>query len=75
MTIHSISDYKKAKVIVKELEKALKIINATEASLRNYEKYIPIFHILTTIANEKMFLEVHLEQSKATIATKGKRYK
>lgn len=75
MTIHSISDLRKAKVFVKDLEKAIKIIEATQAALKSYEKYRPVHHILTTINEEKMFLEVFLEQNKAIIESKGKRYK
>ena len=71
MTIHSISDYHKAKQYVKDLERVLKIVNATEASLRNYENYRLVHTILTTIAYEKPFIEMALEQSKIVVDSKG----
>ena len=38
MSTHNIHEYKKSLVIVKDLEKILKIISASEASLRQFEK-------------------------------------
>jgi hypothetical protein len=75
MTLHSLSDLRKAKIFVKDLEKILKLVDASEAALRNYEKYRPVAHILTTLKEERMFLEVFLEQNKAIVDSKGKRYK
>lgn len=73
MTLHNIAEYRKAQLHVKELEKALKVINAAEASLRNYEKYRPVHLILTTIFEEKPFIEIFLEQNRIIVATKGER--
>lgn len=73
MGIFNITEYRKAQQYVKDLEKALKIINATEASLRNYEKYRPVHQILTTISREKAFLDIFLEQNKIIVETKGQR--
>lgn len=73
MSLYNLNEFAKAKVIVKELEKALKVINAAEASLRAYEKYRPVNTILTTIYNEKPFLELFLEQYRVVVETKGSR--
>lgn len=75
MTIHSIHEYRKAIQYVKDFEKILKILSATEASLRNYQKYRPVQYILTTITENKAFIEIFLEQNKIIVATKGEKRK
>ena len=75
MTIHSIAEYRKAQLFVKDLEKAIKILVTTEAALRNYEKYRPVHKILTTIRSEMVFLDIFLEQNKIIVATKGEKRK
>lgn len=75
MSLHSINEFRKAQAYVKDLERALKIINTTEAALRSYQKYRPVDHILTTIIQEKSFLEIFLEQNKIIVETKGQRRK
>lgn len=71
MALFNIHEYRKAVQHVKELEKALKIINAAEASLRSYQKYRPVDYILTTIYENKPFLEVFLAQNQIIVDTKG----
>ena len=73
MTVFSISEFRKAQKFVKDLDKALKVINAAEASLRSYEIYRPIHNILTTISYEKPFIEIFLEQNRIIVSTKGER--
>lgn len=73
MTIHNINEYKKAQIFVKDLEKILKILNAAEASLKNYEKYRSVQTVLTAIYEEKPMVEIFLEQHKITVATKGEK--
>lgn len=73
MSLFNITEYRKAQVFVKDLEKALKVINAAEASLRSYEKYRPIHSILTTICRERPFIEIFLDQNKIIVQTKGER--
>jgi hypothetical protein len=72
MSIHNITEYKKSMLMVKELEKILKIVNATQSSLANYRRYLPVQHILTTISEFKPFLEIALEQRKIMVETKGR---
>lgn len=69
--IHNITDYKKSIVIVKELEKVIKLLNATEAGLKSYSKYTPVKNILTTLISERAFLDLHLEKQKIIRDTKG----
>lgn len=73
MGLYNITEFRKAKQYVKDLEKILKLVNMAEASLRNYEKYRPVRSILTTIENEKPFIEIFLEQNKIILETKGER--
>lgn len=71
MTIYNITEYKKAQVIVKDLEKVIKVINAAETSLISHDRYRPVAHILTTLSNEKALLQIYLEQYKVILETKG----
>lgn len=73
MTLHNIAEYKKAKVIVKDLEKALKVITATETSLKGLGHYRPVAHILTTINEHKPYLQIFLEEYKIIVETKGRK--
>lgn len=71
MTIHNLAEYQKAKVVVKDIEKMLKIIMLAETGLKKYQHYRPVQSILTTIYNEKALLEIYLEQYKMIVETKG----
>lgn len=73
MTIYNLTEYRKAQVVVKDLEKALTILKATQISLKTYSKYVPVKHILTTISQEKEFLKLHLERYKIILETKGEK--
>lgn len=69
--IHNITEYRKAKIIVKDLERILKILEAAETSLRAYDKYRPVQYILTTMVSEKNILKVYLESHRLIIDNKG----
>ena len=71
MSIHKIHEYKRAKQVVKDLEKVIKIVNATELSLLSYSRYVPVQRILGVINEYKPLLEIHLEQQKIILETKG----
>ena len=73
MSFYNLNEYKKAKVMVKELDKVVKILDATHASLLNYKRYAAVQRILTTIHEYKPLLEIALEQTKITLETKGER--
>lgn len=73
MGLYNITDLRKAQQYVKDLEKILKIINIAEVSLRNYEHYRAVQHLLTTIHSEKPFLEISLEQHRITVELKGQK--
>lgn len=69
--LHNINEYKKAKVVVKELEKALAVLNASYSSLSAYSKYRPIGVVLTTIEQNRILLDRYLGQFKIIVETKG----
>lgn len=71
MSTHNIHEYKKSLVIVKDLEKILKILGATEASLKQFEKYRPVSYVLQTLSENKPILELYLEKYKIIKETKG----
>lgn len=73
MSIHNIHEYRKSKAMVKELEKILTILDATQASLTSYKKYIPVQYILGVISQYKPLLEITLEQRKIMVETKGEK--
>jgi hypothetical protein len=73
MSIHSLGEYQKSKVVVAELEKIIKVLNTTELGLKKYRHYRPVQSILTTIYNEKALLLIYLEQYKIILETKGRR--
>lgn len=75
MSFHNLNEYRKAKVIVKDLTKALSILKATRAGLENYRNYRPIRNILTTINNEIGFVRIALEEYTIILETKGERRK
>lgn len=73
MSLFNINEYRKAKVIVKDLDKVLNVIYAAEAGLRSHDKYRPVHHILTTINDAKPILELYLEQYKIILETKAEK--
>lgn len=72
-SIHNIKDYKQALVYSKDIEKVLTIVKATQASLRSYEHYVPVQHILASLTDERLILEIYLDQFKEVIKNKGKK--
>jgi hypothetical protein len=73
MSLFNIQEYRRAQALVKDLEKIIKILKLTETSLKAYEYYRPVQHILTAIALERPMLEVHLEHNKITVDLKGQK--
>jgi len=71
MSVFKMAEYKKAKLMVSQLEKVIKIVEVCEASLSGYIKYRPVRNILTTIKEEKFFLNLALDEYKIILQTKG----
>jgi len=69
--INNLHSYKKAKVIVKDLEQ---VINAMDLSIRalvHFSKYIPVRESVSILENNKTLLEIHLNKQRKIIANKG----
>ena len=71
MSTYDLNEYKRAKIMVEQLEKAMKIVDVCESSLIPYFKFRPVKHILTTIKEEKFFLGLALDQYRIILETKG----
>lgn len=73
MTLHNIQEYKRAKVVVKDLEKTLKLLTATETGLKAYAHYRAVGRILTTISEYKPYIQIFLDECKIIVESKGRK--
>ncbi len=71
--VHDLTEIKKAKIVVTELEKVIQIINLSQAGLLPFRKYTSLQETLLCLEDSKLILEIHLENSKRVLETKGKR--
>lgn len=71
MLVNDINQYRKAKVIVKDLSKALTVINTSLASLEAYRKYTPVGDCLRELKENKMLIKVYIEKFQLLIDSKG----
>lgn len=72
--ISDLSQYKKAKIIVKDLEEIIKIIGTTMDKMRAYTKYRYVPDCISVMDTSKTFLEIHLNDQKKILANKGAVY-
>jgi len=71
MMIFDLKNYKKAKIIVRDLEKILDVFNANKKALIGYFKYVPVKDVYKCIINNQSILEIHLEKYKRIIENRG----
>jgi len=71
-TVNDLSEYRKAKIIIKDLDVILKIINLSISALHHYSKYAPVNLIISTLQTNKTLLEIHYNKYKRIVETKGK---
>lgn len=69
--INNLQNYKRAKIISKDLEKIIPILAKTYEQLKPYMKYRPILDTLDTISDSKLVLEIHLSQEKRIVDSMG----
>ena len=69
--VNDINQYKKAKIIVKDLTKVLTTINASLAGLYPHKKYKPVLNAIYHLEDSKSVLEYNLEHYKMVLETKG----
>lgn len=56
--IVNINEYKKAKILVGDLEKIIKVIDLTIKGLSYYKKYEPVSQIISNLQTNKSILEI-----------------
>lgn len=71
MSNHDFNKYKKAKIIVSELETLLKIIDLSIKGITPFKKYNSISETLMCLNDNKTILDIHLNHYKKVIETKG----
>lgn len=72
MSINNLHKYKKAKVIVKDLENIVKAMNLSIQALSYFGKYIPVAESISVLQCNKTLLEIHLAKQKKIVDTKGR---
>lgn len=70
--IHDFHKLKKAKIIVEELEKVMKILNLSIVGLKPFRKYTSLSETLLCLEDSRTILEIHLEHHKKVLENKGK---
>jgi len=70
--IHDITKIKKAKLIVKELEMALQVIELSIVGLKPFKKYTGIKETIYSLNDNKETLNFHLEEWTEILNSKGK---
>lgn len=71
-SVNDLLEYRKAKLLAKDLEVILKIINLSISALHHYSKYAPVNMIISTLQTNKTLLEIHYNKYKRVVETKGK---
>lgn len=71
-SINNLLEYRKAKILVGDLEQILKVINLSISALHHYSKYAPVNLIISTLQTNKTLLEIHYNKYKRILETKGK---
>lgn len=66
----NIKDYKLAKLVVKDLEKILKVINLTIQGLSFYKKYSSVSQIISTLQTHKTLIEISYNKYKEILEKK-----
>jgi hypothetical protein len=63
--------YKKAKIIVKDLEVLNKKLSGIYQELYPYKKYVPVRELLKTVTDSKTIISLHLKKNKTIVNNKG----
>lgn len=72
MEVNDLAKYKKAKIVVRDLEQILKILGLSLKGLKPYKKYTSLSETMMALEDSRTILEVHLEHHKRILETKGK---
>lgn len=63
--------YKKAKVLEKDFEVIIMLLNISIKGLDQYLKYVPVMECVSVLKNNKTLLELNLRRIKTVINNKG----
>lgn len=69
--ISDFNKYKKAKIVVKELETVIQILKLAKVGLKPFRKYSSLSETLLCIGDSLAILEIHHEHHKRILETKG----
>ncbi len=65
-------NYRKAKIMVKELEEILTVFRASKASLKPHFKYAPVKEVLASLVSAELFVDMCLKKANEVVICKGK---
>lgn len=70
-TVNNLFEYKRAKVLIVDLERILKVVNLAISALGHFTKYAPVGNIITNLRANKTLLEIHHNKYKKIVDNKG----
>lgn len=70
--LHSIGKFKALKVVKRDLEELIRVVELNIRGLQNYKHYSAVAVILTTLLEQLDVLKRQLEQAKEGLKDKGK---
>lgn len=71
MSVHDLEKYKNAKVLIADLEGLIVFLTQVEGFLGGYLKYMPIFKLYNNVRDNRTVLEIHLNNQRKILETKG----
>jgi hypothetical protein len=69
--VSDLNNYKRSKIIVKDLTTALGKLSSAIKDLSPYKKYVPIKGVLIEMVEARMFIDLHLKKHKEIVKNKG----
>lgn len=66
-----LNTYKKAKVVVKEIDKIIKFYDLALAGLSNYGKYRPVAETIAKLRTDRQQLNIYLKKCQTFLDNKG----
>jgi Fe2+ or Zn2+ uptake regulation protein len=69
--VYDLQKYKRAKLIVKDIQSILPVIIKSYESLKPYMKYRTVMDTLDVLNDSKLILEIHLKNEKKIIDNNG----
>lgn len=71
--INDLAAYRRAKLLVADLEKIIKVIDLSTTALSHFSKYAPVNVIISVLQTNQTLLKTHYEKQKRILKAKGKR--